>query len=130
MANGSSFNIKDFAAKAVVAAGLGIVADGVIEISRAPIFNDSGLFGNKIPNYEFGVYTIAGSITILSILDILINTKPFGISKEALPYSTFFIIGTALWESTLANMLGLRNFNIYDVVENAIPNVRSYLPGI
>lgn len=127
---GSTFNLKDFAVKAVVGAGLGIVADAVVEVSRIPIFNESGLLGNKVPNYELGVYTIAGSVTILSILDILMNSKPFGISKEALPYSTFFIIGTALWESTLANMLGLRNVNIYDVIENAVPNVRQFIPGI
>ena len=129
MASGQSY-IKDFVVKGVVGAGLGIVADALIEVSRVPIFNDSGLFGNTIPNYEVLAYTVAGSVTILSILDIAINSKPFGVSKEALPYSTFFIIGTALWESTLAKMLGLRNINIYDIIENAVPNVRGYIPGV
>lgn len=129
MASGQSF-VKDFVVKGVVGAGLGIVADALIEVSRIPVFNDSGLFGNTVSNYEVIAYTIASSVTVLSILDIALNSKPFNISKEALPYSTFFIIGTALWESTLAKMVGLRNINIYDMVENAIPNVRSYLPGV
>lgn len=123
MANNSF--MKDFVVKAVIGAGLGIVVDAIVEISRVPVFNDTGLLGNsKLPNYELFVYLTAGGITGLSILDIAVNSKPFGISQDLLPYASFFIIGTALWDNTLAQMLGLRNFNIYDVVENAIPNVR------
>lgn len=126
MANGQGY-IKDFVVKGVIGAGLGIVMDALVEVSRIPIFNDSGLFGNTVPNYEVVAYTVAMSVTVLSMLDIVLNTKPFGVSKEALPYSTFFIIGTAIWESTLAKMLGLRNINIYDMVENAIPNISQYV---
>lgn len=131
MANNSTGSyIKDFAVKGVVAAGLGIVANALVEISRAPFLNDSGAFGNKVTNYEFLAYTISGSVSVLSLLDILIHSKPFNISKDALPYSVFFIIGTSLWDSALAGMLGLRNINIYNIAENAIPNIRSYLPNV
>lgn len=126
MAKNSSY-IRDFAVKGVVATGLGIFANALVEVLRAPFLNDSGAFGNKITNYELIAYTISGSITVLSTLDILLRSKPFNISRDALPYSVFFILGTSLWDSTLSGLLGLRNFNIYQYAENAIPNISSYV---
>ncbi len=127
----SSLNLKDFAVKGIIGAGFGIVVDGIIEISGIPFFNETGIFGNDaMSNYELFAYSIAGGITVLSMLDILLNSKPFGISREALPYSVFFIIGTSLWETTLAKMVGLRNVNIYQMLQNQIPNLKNFIPQI
>lgn len=124
----STLNLKEFAVKGLIGAGFAIIVDGIIEVSGIPFFNESGIFGNKISNYELFAYSIAGSITVLSMLDILLNSKPFGISKEALPYSVFFIIGTSLWETTLAKMVGLRNVNIYDMIGDSVSNLRTLIP--
>ena len=121
---GSNSYVKEFAVKGVIAAGFAIVVDAVVEVSGIPFFNSNDIFGgnNELSNYELFAYSISGAITLLSLMDILLNSKPFGISKDALPYATFFIIGTSLWETTLAKMVGLRNINIYDIIGNTLGN--------
>lgn len=116
--------IRDMFVKGIYGVGAAIIADFFVEFFRVPVLNDMGVFGNTtMSNYEVAVYAITGGGSAAAIIDLFTNSKPLGFSKEFLPVFVGFGIGTSLYENLIAKSLGIRNYNPYDIVYNAIPNI-------
>ena len=124
MANKEVSVIKDFLWKMIGGIGFGVVTDALVEVSKVPVLNDKGLFGNNaMSNYEFLIYAITTGGMVASIVDIATNSKPFGFSRDALPILSGVMIGTQQYESWIANKIGIRKFDPYNFVQSHIPNL-------
>jgi hypothetical protein len=110
--------------KGVFGVGAGVISDFFVEFLNVPVLNENGMFGNtKQSNYEVIVYAITGGGATAGIIDLFSNSRPLGFSKDFMPYFIGFGIGTGLYENLIANALGIRNFNPYEFIYNAIPSV-------
>ena len=130
MVNKEVQTMKEFLLKMAGGIGFGVVVDALVEVSRLPVLNDKGLFGNDtMSNYEFMIYGITLGGLTASIVDIATNSKPFGFSKDLVPVLAGVMIGTQQYESWIADKIGIRKFDPYNFVRGYIPNINSMLPA-
>lgn len=120
--SGSLKVIGDFLVKGVLGFGAGILLDAIIEVSRMPILNDSGLFGNAgMSNFEFISYAAVAGTVGVSLIELFTNVKIFGISKDILPTMLGYGIGIQQYETGLAEKLHIRELDPYGTVGGLIP---------
>lgn len=125
LANLNTNGIRTLLVKGIYATGAGVLAEFLVDFFRIPMLTGTGLFGGSggISNYEVIVYALSTGGAVAGIMDYFSNSKPLGFSKEFLPYFIGFGFGTSLYESLIADKLGLRNINPYQIVYNAVPNI-------
>lgn len=104
--------------------GIGIIADAVVEITRFPVLNDTGTFGNtKVSNFELFFYGIAIAGIAAGIIDIGWGRGILTFSKDMIFYLAGLVFGVSVYESTLSTMFGIRKVNPYTIVAANIPQV-------
>lgn len=116
--------IKEFLKKVLIGMGLGIATDAGVELLRVPVLNDSGTFGDpQMSNIEYAAYGISVFGTAAGIADIGLGTGVLTFTKTGFPVLIGFGLGFYFWEHTLATMLGVRKYDIYQYLGKAIPPV-------
>lgn len=123
MANGGNKVLAEVVSKFIFGMGAGIIADAFVEITKFPILNESGLFGNTVSNFETLSYAIvAGGITT-GLIDLFSNTKILGFSKTLMPFLAGYGVGIQQYELWIADKLGIRAFDIYNTAGGLIPKL-------
>ena len=124
LGGGAAVRIHDVIMQLALGAGIGIVADAVVEITRFPVLNDTGTFGNtKVSNFELFFYGISLAGIAAGIIDIGWGKGVLTFSKSMIFYLAGLIFGVSVYESTLSTMFGIRKFNPYQIVATNIPQV-------
>lgn len=116
--------------------GVGIFADAAVEVTKLPVLNDSGTFGNsQISNFELFFYGISIAGLGAAIVDIGTGKGILTFSKSMIFYLVGLIMGVYFYENTLATLFKIRKFNPYELVGRYIPPVLPegtklpFLPG-
>ena len=104
--------------------GAGVVADAIVEVTRFPLLNESGLFGNaSMSNFETLSYAIGvGGITAGAV-DVFTGRSILGFSKDLIPFLAGYIVGIQNYEGWIADKLGIRQFDPYATVKGFIPQI-------
>jgi len=124
LAGGASVKIHEVITQLALGAGIGIIADAVVEITRFPVLNDTGTFGNtKVSNFELFFYGVSIAGIAAGIIDIGWGRGVLTFSRSMIFYLAGLIFGVSIYESTLSTMFGIRKFNPYQVVAANIPAV-------
>lgn len=104
--------------------GIGVVADGAIEVARVPVLNDSGTFGNsQISNFELFFYGIGIAGISAAIIDIGTGKGILTFSKSMIFYLVGLIMGVYFYENTLSHIFNIRKLNPYDLIGKYVPPV-------
>lgn len=125
-------HILDFFTKFAIGFGLGAGGDAVVEISRAPVLNDTGTFGDpNTSNYEYLTYFFGTAGTVLGVAALGLKGQGIlGFTASAMPVFAGLAIGTYFYEHTLANLLGIRKFNPYELFGHLLPPAAGHpFPG-
>lgn len=135
---GNHAQVKIWEAIQQVALGMGIgaFADAAVEVTRIPVLNDTGTFGNsQISNFELFFYGISIAGLGAAIVDIGTGKGILTFSKSMIFYLVGLIIGVYFYENTLATLFKIRKFNPYEFVGKYIPPILPestrlpFLPG-
>jgi hypothetical protein len=121
--------LLDFFVKFAIGFGIGAAGDAVVEFTRAPILNDVGTFGDpNTSNYEYFTYGLGTFAVVAGVADLGLRSGPgvFGFTKHGIPLFAGIMAGTYFYEHTLTNLLGLRQWNPYELLSRLVPPV---LPG-
>lgn len=119
--------------------GLGAIGDAIVEVTRFPVLNDTGTFGDPhTSNYEYFAYGLGTFGTVAGVADIGLGGKGIlGFTRKGTPFFAGFAAGTYFYEHTIVNLLGLRKFNLYEsfghilppIVPGSFPHPHSMVPG-
>ena len=123
---GAKHILLDFLAKFAVGVGVGVAGDAVVELTRAPVLNDTGTFGNPhMSNYEYITYGLSGVGVSAGVIDLATggSATPLGFTRHALPVLAGIIFGTYFYEHTITRQLGLRGVDPYDIASHALPPI-------
>ena len=123
MVNGSNKVLAEAVSKFVFGMGAGIVSDAFIEVTRFPILNESGLFGNSASNFETLSYAIVAGGIAAGLVDLYTSTQVLGFSKTLMPFLAGYGVGIQQYEGWIADKLGIRKFNPYDTIGGFIPQL-------
>jgi hypothetical protein len=116
--------IKTTSKDLATGAGLGVVADLLVELFRIPVLNDSGTFGNTtISNFEIIAYGLSMLGVIAGIIDTIVGKGVVSFTREHIFKFLGFLLGVYVYEHTIADTIGIRKFNPYDFAGQFIPRV-------
>lgn len=114
--------LADVFSKFLFGLGAGVVADAIVEITKFPLLNEPGLFGNSaMSNFETLSYAIGvGGITAGAV-DVFTGKQVLGFSKDLIPFLAGYIVGIQNYETWIADKTGIRAFDPYATVKGYIP---------
>jgi hypothetical protein len=118
--------LLDFFIKMAIGFGVGAGGDAVVEITRAPVLNDTGSFGNPhMSNYEYMSYLLGTFGVVAGVADLGMRGGQgiFGFTRSAMPFFAGFAFGTYFYEHTIANLIGIRNIDPYDIASRVLPPI-------
>lgn len=112
MANGNRGAILDAFKTGSVGYVTGFVADGVVEATRMPYFDEVERVPGSdttLSNFEKWAYLAAGGLAVLGLVDLVTAKRTLGIGEWALPFGVGLGVGVQNWESFGASAVGVRS---------------------
>ena len=121
--NGSNKTLAEVVSKFIFGMGAGILADGFVEVTKFPILNEAGMFGNTISNFETLSYAIVAGGISTGLIDLFTSNTILGFSKNLMPFLAGYGVGIQQYELWIAEKLGVRGFDIYNTAGSLIPKL-------
>jgi hypothetical protein len=130
LGSGAKRVLFDFLVHFAFGAGLGALGDAIVEVTRFPVLNDTGTFGDRhTSNYEWMSYGLGTFGVVAGVADVGLGGKGvLGFTRKGTPFFAGFAFGTYLYEHTIVNLLGIRKFNPYEVFSHMVPH-GGIIPG-